>query len=114
MNYRQCCHVGNTAQHCRLGLIQDSDFARAFVPISWMLKKHSSVSHSSPESEVVSLDAGLRMDGILALDFWDVVIELLHVVSNQPKARSNLLRNEHCEKNEPSFSLWLWDRHCSY
>ena len=24
---RQCCHVRHTAQHCRLGLIQDSDFA---------------------------------------------------------------------------------------
>ena len=26
-DYRQYCHVGNTAQHCRLGLFQDSDFA---------------------------------------------------------------------------------------
>ena len=26
-DYRQHCHVGNTAQHCRLGLFQDSDFA---------------------------------------------------------------------------------------
>ena len=26
MTYRQYCHVGNTAQHCRLGLFQDSDF----------------------------------------------------------------------------------------
>ena len=22
-NFRQCCHVGNTAQHCRLGLFQE-------------------------------------------------------------------------------------------
>ena len=26
-DYRQYCHVSNTAQHCRLGLFQDSDFA---------------------------------------------------------------------------------------
>ena len=26
-DHRQCCHVGNTAQHCRLGLFQDSDVA---------------------------------------------------------------------------------------
>ena len=26
-DHRQYCHVGNTAQHCRLGLFQDSDFA---------------------------------------------------------------------------------------
>ena len=31
----------------------------------------------STESEVVSLDAGLRMDGLPALDLWDVVIEVL-------------------------------------
>ena len=30
-------------------------------------KKQTSVSHSSTESDVVSLDAGLRMDGFLAL-----------------------------------------------
>ena len=33
----------------------------------WMCKKQTSVSHSSAESEAVSLDAGLRMDGIPAL-----------------------------------------------
>ena len=26
-DYRQCCHGGNAKQHCRLGLIQVSDFA---------------------------------------------------------------------------------------
>ena len=56
---RQFCHMGNTAQHCRLGLFQDSDFAgdledsksgsagplcifgsQTFVPICWMCQKH--------------------------------------------------------------------------
>ena len=88
--YRQHCHVGNTAKQCRLGLFQDSDFAgdledskstsgrifcvfgsRTFVPISWMCKNRTSVSHSSTESEIISLDAGLRMDGTPALDLWD-------------------------------------------
>ena len=88
-DYRQYCHVGNTAQLSRLGLFQDSDFAgdledsksatggvlcifggRTFVPISWMCKKQTSLSHSSTESEIISLDAGLRMDGLLALDLW--------------------------------------------
>ena len=36
---------------------------RTFVPISWMCKKRTSVSHSSTESEIISLDAGMRMDG---------------------------------------------------
>ena len=87
-DYKQYCHVGNTAKQCRLGLFQDSDFAgdledskstsggtlcvfgsHTFVPISWMCKKQTSVSHSSTESEIISLDAGLRLDGIPALEF---------------------------------------------
>ena len=93
---RQYCHVGNTAKQCRLGLFQDSDFAgdledskstsggtlcifgsHTFVPISWMCKKQTSVSHSSTESEIVSLDAGLRMDGIPALELWDLIVSVL-------------------------------------
>ena len=35
-----------------------------FVPTSWVCKKQTSVSHSSTESEVIFLDAGLRMDGV--------------------------------------------------
>ena len=77
--YKQCCHVGNTAKQCRLGLFQDSDFAgdledskstsggtlcvfgsHTLVPISWMCKKQTAVSHSSTESEIISLDTGLR------------------------------------------------------
>ena len=43
----------------------------------------SKLLHSSMESVVISLDAGLRMDGILALDLWDVVIEVLHSLNNK-------------------------------
>ena len=62
------------------GLFQESDFAgdledskltsggtlcifgsRTFVPISWRNKKQTSVSHSLTESEIISLDAGLRL-----------------------------------------------------
>ena len=88
--------MGNTAKQCRLGLFQDSDFAgdfedskstsggtlcvfgsRTFVPISWMCKKQTSVSHRSTESEIISLDAGLRLDGIPALDLWDLIVSVL-------------------------------------
>ena len=101
-DYRQYCYVGNTVQHCRLVLFQDSDFAgyledsksasggvlcifgsRTLVPISWMCNKQTSVSHSSTEAEVISLDAGLRMDGIPALTLWDLVIEVFHSSPNQ-------------------------------
>ena len=51
-----------------------------FVPTSRMWKKQTSVSHSSAEAEIISLDAGFRMDEIPALDLWELVIEvfLLH------------------------------------
>ena len=57
--------------------------SHTFVPISWMCKKQTSVSHSSTEAEVISLDAGLRMDRISALDLWDLVIEAFHSSPNQ-------------------------------
>ena len=44
--------------------------SHTFVPISWMCKKQTSVSHSSTEAEIISLDASLRMDGIPALTLW--------------------------------------------
>ena len=107
--FRQHCHVGITAQQCRLGLFQDSDFAgdledskstsggllcifgsQTFVPISWMCKKQTSVSHSSTESEIISLDAGLRMHGIPALDLWDLVIEVFLSPPNQANKSRDL------------------------
>ena len=97
---RQYCHVGNTAKQCRLGLFQDSDFAgdledskstsggtlcifgsHTFVPISWMCKKQPAVSHSSTESEIISLDTGLRLDGLPALESWDLIVSVFGSVS---------------------------------
>ena len=98
--YKQYCHVRNTAKQCRLGLFQDSDFAgdledskstsggtlcvfgsHTFVPISWMCKKQPAVSHSSTESEIISLDTGLRLDGLLALELWDLIVSVLGNIS---------------------------------
>ena len=103
--------MGNTAKQCRLGLFQDSDFAgdledskstsggtwcilgsHTFVPISSMCKKQASVSHSSTESEIIFLDAGLRLDGIPALDLLDLVVAVLHGNTYQ----SNKERGDPC------------------
>ena len=43
----------------------------------WMCKKQTSVSHSSTESEIISLDTGLRLDCIPALDLWDLIVTVL-------------------------------------
>ena len=57
--------------------------SHTFVPISWMCKKQTSVSHCSTEAEIISLAAGSRMDGIPALTLWDLVIEIFHSVPNR-------------------------------
>ena len=92
--------MGNTAKQCRQGLFQDSDFAgdledskstsggtlcifgsHTFVPISWMCKKQTAVSHSSTESEIISLDTGLSLDGLPALELWDLIVSVFGNVS---------------------------------
>ena len=93
-------------KQCRLGLSQDSDFAgdledskstsggtlcvlksHTFVPISCMCKKQTAVSHSSTELEIISLDAGLRLDGIFAIDLWDLIVAVLGNTNQSHKER---------------------------
>ena len=109
--YRQYCYVGNTTQQCRIGLFQDSYFAgdledskstsggllcifgsQSFVPVSWMCKKQTSVSHNSTEVELISLVAGLRTDGTPALDLWDLVIDIVHSSPNQSEKNKDQVR----------------------
>ena len=90
-------HVVNNASDCKLGLVQDADFAgdltdlesarggaivviigrHTHVPISWSCKTQTAVSHSSTEGEIISSDARLRIDGIPVLSLWDKVIDAL-------------------------------------
>ena len=112
--------MGNTAKQCRLGLFQDSDFARdledskstsggtlcAFeshtsVPISWMCEKQTSVSHSSRESEIISLDEGLRLDGIPSLDLWDLIVAVLGNTNQSHKEQGDLLVNKREVRSPP-------------
>ena len=105
--------MGNTAKQCRLGLFQDSDFAgnvddskstsggtlcvfgtHTFVPISWMCKKQTSVSHSSTKSEIISLDAGLRLNGIPPLDLWDLIVAVLGNTNQNREERGVPLLNK--------------------
>ena len=39
--------------------------------------KQTSVSHISTESEIISLDTGLRLDGLPALELWDLIVSVL-------------------------------------
>ena len=69
-------------KQCRLGLFQDSDFAGDLEDSKstsggTLCRKQTSVSHSSAEPDINSLDAGLRLDGIPALDLWDLFVAVL-------------------------------------
>ena len=116
--------MGNTAKQCRPGLFQDSDFAgdledskstsggtlcvfgsHTFVPISWMCKKQTSVSHSSTESEIISLDAGLRLDGIPALDLWDLIISVLRNMIQTPERPGRPVANEENHKSRGKINV---------
>ena len=77
-------------------------WSHTFVPISWMCKKQTSVSHSSTESEIISLDAGLRLDGIPALDSWDLIVTVLHGNMYQSNQELGDLRmNKHEVRSTP-------------
>ena len=90
VNSKKYCQVVNTAQQCGSRLFQDCDFAgdledskstsggllcifgsHTFVPMSRMCKKQTSVSRRSTEAEVISLDAGSRMDGCKFTHGWN-------------------------------------------
>ena len=56
--------------------------SHTFVPISWMCKKQTSVSHSLTESEIISLDTGLRLVGLPALELWDLIVSVFGNISH--------------------------------
>ena len=109
----QTCFVGDPVEALRLVLFADASFAgdlrdskstsggflclsgpRTFVPISWICKKQGAVSHSSSEAEVISLDAGIRMEGIPALLLWDLVVDVFTKgkgETSRPKAKGETL-----------------------
>ena len=94
------CWVGDRPEDIQLALFADASFAswlgdskttsgavlvliwlNTYVPISWSCKKQGSVSNSSTDSELTSLDAALRMEGIPALEFWDTVRCILSTIA---------------------------------
>ena len=66
-----------------------------------MCKKQTSVSHSSTESEIISLDTGLRLDGLPALELWDLIVSVLGNVSRvsdnsaKPESDAHKLQKSH-------------------
>ena len=84
--------------------------SHTFLPISWMCKKQTSVSRSSTESEINSLDAGIRLDGIPALDLWDLIVPFFAKNTHQnDQVQGNLFSSPTRKKNS-----WkdCWSKQC--
>ena len=90
------CHVGDDATALRFALYADASFAgdlrdsksssggllcligpHTFVPLSWLCKKQTAVSHSSTEAEIIALEAAMRMEGLPMLNLWSQVLDTI-------------------------------------
>ena len=69
-----------------------------------MCKKQTSVSHSSTESEIISLDAGLRLDGLPALELWDLIVSVFGNVTQNSTEQDDMLKNK-CEVCSPPHTV---------
>ena len=61
---------------------------KTFVPVSWMYKHQTAVLHSSTQSEIISLDAGLRMEWVTLLLTHGTLWSRCYV---QPRTTFNLV-----------------------
>ena len=86
LDHKQIGFIGDPLDKLELDLFADADFAgdrrdmkstsgvffalwgpHSFFPLGAICKKQTSTAHSSPESELVSLDLAVRKEGIPSL-----------------------------------------------
>ena len=89
-------------------------FARAVTkfPTSWMCKKQTSVSHSSTEAEIISLDAGSRngrYSRSYSLGFGDN--EVVHSVPNQIGQPKEEFRGDTLQATKPNLHKPIQFKH---
>ena len=94
--------------------------SHTFLPTSRMCKKQTSVSHSSTESEIISLDAVVRMDGIPALDHWllkcfnlpPIETKTPRVSAGTPAAQQAVKQTHHHPNQDSVTERRSWVVHC--
>ena len=111
--YKQCCYVGYTAKPCRLGLLQDSDFAGeledskstsggtlCFFWKSYICSNKLDVQETNFSfaqlNRIRNHFFGCRievLDGIPALDLWGLIVSVLgNTTQNRIERRDPLLK----------------------
>ena len=92
--WRQIGFIGDAPNDLRLGLLSDADFAgdrasmrstsgvflalygyHCFSPLSGQSRKHTAVSHSTVEAEIVASDHAIRTSGLPALQLWERLLD---------------------------------------
>ena len=76
-----------------------------------MCKKQTSVSYSSTEANIISLGAGLRMDGVPAFTLWDLVIQIFHSVPNKIEQPKEELRGDPLQATKPNMHNLIRCKH---
>ena len=70
-----------------------------------MCNTQTAVSHSSTESEIISLDAGLRLDGLLALELWDLIVTVLGSVTQTSDRTGRPVDTERSQKSQGKINV---------
>ena len=52
------------------------------------------VSHISTESEIISWEAGFRLDGVPALDLWDLIVAVSWKHESEPYRTGRLVKEQ--------------------
>ena len=70
-----------------------------------MCKKKTAVSHSSTESEIISLDAGLRLDGLFALELWDLIVSVFGSVTQTSDRTERSVNIDRSQKSQGKINV---------
>ena len=73
--------------------------SHTFVPTSWMCQKQTAFSHNSTESDIISLDIGLRLDGLRVLELWELIVSVLGSISRVSDRSGKPLNGENIDHN---------------
>ena len=70
-----------------------------------MCKKQTTVSHNSTESEIISLDAGLRLDWLPALELWDLIVSVFGSMTQTTERTGRPVVTERSQKSQGKINV---------
>ena len=65
----------------------------------------TAVSHSSTESEIISLESGLRLDGLPALELWDLIVSVFGSMTQTSDRAGRPVDTERSQKSQGKINV---------